>query len=342
MKDLQVADGSGLVAVVTPFHNAAPYLRECIESVLRQTWTNFSYVLVDNQSSDGSLDIAKEYADKDSRITVISTQRLLQQRDNFNFAMSHAPTKAAYCKLLCADDWMFPECLERMIEVAERDPRIGLVSSYHLVGTQIGGTGLPYDKTVYEGSDICRRQLLQGYFFFGSPTAVLYRGDVLRERRPFFNADSLHEDTEACYEILAARKFGFVHQILTYMRVDPTSTSGRVRNLNPRGLDKLICLIKYGSIHLNPSEFRAALAAHEKTYYRGYVRGLFSRSRKEFRQYHEAGHQRIGYRLRRTALIRAACIETANTLLNPLHTLAQLRAKVAWRHNNLRSTDNPR
>ena len=57
-----------LVSVVTPFYNTADYLRECIESVLAQTYTRFEYILVDNQSTDGSAEIAAEYSKRDSRI----------------------------------------------------------------------------------------------------------------------------------------------------------------------------------------------------------------------------------------------------------------------------------
>ena len=57
-------ESTPLVSVVTPFYNTRDYLAECIESVLRQTYTNWEYILVDNFSTDGSSEIAKHYADK--------------------------------------------------------------------------------------------------------------------------------------------------------------------------------------------------------------------------------------------------------------------------------------
>ena len=324
----QTMDQPPRVSVVTPFYNAAPYLRECVESVLRQTWTSFTYFLVNNQSTDGSLAIANECAQRDHRIRVVSTPRLLPQRENFNFAMAQAPLDSDYCKLLSADDWMYPECLERMIAVAETNPEICLVGAYHLKGTAVGGTGLPYHSSVFSGRDICRRQLLEGDFFFGSPTAVLYRGDLLRQRKPFYNAQSLHDDTEACYEILATRKFGFVHQIMTYMRVEPTSEYGRTQAWNPQGLDKLICLVKYGPLFLEDGELSAAMRAHERNYYGDYVRRLFSPGVREFVRYHQAGHERVGYRLRPAALLVASLREVANIVFNPLHSVLRLRAQL--------------
>ena len=60
-----------MVSVVTPFYNTAPYLAQCIESVLAQTYPHFEYILMDNCSTDGSAEIAETYARRDSRIRLI-------------------------------------------------------------------------------------------------------------------------------------------------------------------------------------------------------------------------------------------------------------------------------
>ena len=93
------------VSVVTPFHNTAPYLAQCIESVLAQTFTDFEYVLVDNQSTDGSSEIAERYAAKDARIRLQRTDRLLPQVQNYNFALSRISPGTRWCKLVQAAWW---------------------------------------------------------------------------------------------------------------------------------------------------------------------------------------------------------------------------------------------
>lgn len=60
-----------LISVIVPIYNSEDYLRECIESILEQTYSNLEIILVDDGSSDGSLSICQEYQEKDSRIRII-------------------------------------------------------------------------------------------------------------------------------------------------------------------------------------------------------------------------------------------------------------------------------
>ena len=68
---------SPLVSVVTPMYNTIDYIEECIESVRRQTYEHWDYVIVNNCSSDGSAEIARRYAELDPRIWVIDNATVL-------------------------------------------------------------------------------------------------------------------------------------------------------------------------------------------------------------------------------------------------------------------------
>src|SRR3970040_1020431 len=100
-----------LVSVLTPVYNGAPYLRECIESVLSQTYSNWEYTIVNNCSTDQTLTIAEEYARKDTRIRVCSNAVLLDVISNHNRAFRLVSPDSKYCKVVSGDDWLFPECL---------------------------------------------------------------------------------------------------------------------------------------------------------------------------------------------------------------------------------------
>src|SRR5437868_10080618 len=119
-----------LVSVITPVYNGEKYLAVCIESVLAQTYQNWEYVIVNNCSTDRSLEIAQAYAQQDARIRVHNNREFLKAMPNWNHALRQMATESAYCKIVHADDWLFPECLARMVEVAAAHPTVGIVSAY--------------------------------------------------------------------------------------------------------------------------------------------------------------------------------------------------------------------
>lgn len=100
-----------LISVIMPVYNAEEFLPQAIESVLGQTLQDFEFLCVDDGSTDGSLDILKAYAEKDSRVIV------LQQKNQFagvarNNGMAHA--RGQYYAFLDADDYYLPEFLETL------------------------------------------------------------------------------------------------------------------------------------------------------------------------------------------------------------------------------------
>ena len=220
------------VSVVTPVHNGAQYLAECIESVLGQTHQNWEYVIVDNCSQDDSVEIARRYAVKDARIRVQTNQEFLRAIPNHNRALRQISPESKYCKVVFADDWMFPECLEKMLAIAQQHSSIGIVSAYSLDGQRILWAGLPYPSTVVSGRDLCRKLFLEDLRVLGSATAMLYRADLVRNRDPFYCESGLHGDTETHVALLGNCDFGFVHQVLTFTRARQQSLSAISTELN--------------------------------------------------------------------------------------------------------------
>ena len=133
-----------LVTVVTPVFNAEAYIADCIESVLEQDYENWEYVVVDNRSTDGSLEIASEYATKDERVRVVAHDVPLAMLANWNRALRELSQASEYCKVLHADDWLYPECLARMVDVGERNSTAGIVGAYRLEESRVNLDGLPY------------------------------------------------------------------------------------------------------------------------------------------------------------------------------------------------------
>ena len=166
-----------LVSVLTPVYNGEEYLAECIQSVLGQTYQNWEYCIVNNCSTDRTLEIAKAYAQKDKRIRIHNNPAFVGCDENGNIAFQSISSSSKYCKVIHADDWMFPECLMEMVELAEAHPTIAIVSSYRLTNIRVTVQALPYASRVIPGRDICRMTLLGLPSVFGSPSAILIHAD---------------------------------------------------------------------------------------------------------------------------------------------------------------------
>jgi glycosyltransferase involved in cell wall biosynthesis len=243
-----------LVSVVTPFYNTADYLSECIQSVLSQTYCNFEYLLVDNQSTDGSASIASEYAAKDKRIRVIRNTTFVGQVANYNGALRHVASEARYVKMVQADDCIFPECLERMVAVGESHPTAVIISSYYLTGARVCGSGIDWPIECIPGRAASRLHLLEGRFLFGTPTTLMYRADLVAKRQPFYSESSLHEDTELCHEAMVDGDLGFVHQVLSYNRVGNSGILTAIETFQWQILDFYTTLRRCGPLSLSREE----------------------------------------------------------------------------------------
>ena len=188
-----------LVSVVTPFHDSAEDLEECIKSVLAQDYGNIEYILVDNESADGSGEIARRFAAIDDRVRFATTDELLPQVDNYNFALTLISRESKYVKICQADDWLFPSCVSEMVASFEAQDTTVLVSAYFHRGRRIDHLGLPVEIRHMCGRAACRLRLIDDVYLFGNPTVVMYRAEDVRSASPFFETGRLHEDTEACF-----------------------------------------------------------------------------------------------------------------------------------------------
>src|SRR6267143_3457518 len=114
-----IRESMPLVSVLTPAYNEEKYISECIESVQAQTYPNWEYAIVDNCSTDKTVEIARGYAAKDPRICVCNAETFVPAMANINRTFRRVSQESKYCKMVLADDWIFPECLERMVSLAE-------------------------------------------------------------------------------------------------------------------------------------------------------------------------------------------------------------------------------
>ncbi len=318
-------DPQPLVSIVTPLYNAERFLRKCIESVLRQTYENWEYLIVDNRSTDRSAEIAQAYAHREPRIRLHTNAQFLSPIQNHNHAFRLLSAEARYCKVVHADDWLFPNCLSEMVALAEAHPCVGIVGSYRLINRRVRSDGLPYPSTVVPGREMARASLLGGPYVFGSPTSLLIRADLIRRYGAFYNEANLHADTEACYELLRSCDFGFVHQVLTFTRRHPEAETSFARRYNTYALSQLLILKKYGPEFLSAAEFERRWRQVLDHYDRFLGRSLFELRERRFWAYHRDAADKLGIDVRWPRVFRGALFEVVDALRLPWRTLAKSR-----------------
>ena len=321
-----------LVSVVTPVYNGEKYIRECIESVLAQTHRNWDHTIIDNASTDRTAEIAREYAAADSRIRVRTNASLVPVIQNYNIAFRAISPQSRYCKPLAADDVLMPECLEKMVALAEAHPQVVMVGSYGIYSRpEMGayGRGIPYTVDVLHGRELCRLYLLgQSPAAFGAATMLLFRSDLVRSRPAFYNEDQLHADSEACLEVLEQGDFGFVHQILTIIRIEEGTLSSHSKRYNTALPFSLYLLGKYGPKYLSEEEVAARVAEKLRDYYRYLAWQLFRGRDRDFWNFHRAQLAAVGHPLSGLRLAVHAALYVLDELLNPKRAVERLVARL--------------
>lgn len=313
-----------LVSVLTPVYNAAPYLAECIESVLKQRYEHWEYIIVNNCSTDGTAEIAARYAASEPRITVVSNTRFVSMPANHNIAFGLMSPASTYCKVVSADDWITPDALERLVEVAERHPSAGIVGSYQLSAGQVRWTGLPRTVELIDGRDVCRRSLLTGLDVFGTPTSSLYRTSVVRASMPFFPHERPHADTSACYRALQSCDFAFVHEVLSTERVHDDRVTTGVQRLSMGDVAYLETLLDYGPVYLAPAELEHRRRDLLNRYYRFLGGCVWTLRGREFWQFHATRTKELGQPIAWGRVLKAAAAEALRELRAPMVALRKL------------------
>jgi glycosyltransferase involved in cell wall biosynthesis len=256
------------VCVLTPVYNGAEYLPQCVESVLAQDYPALEYTIVDNCSTDATAAIAKSYAVRDSRVRVVKGDTFVSAIANHNRAFALVPEHCKYCKVVSADDWITPDCIRKLVDIAELHPSVGLVGCYQRSGDQIKWQGMPHGVTFLPGREAARLGLLRGVHVLGTPTSVLYRADLVRGRTPFFPHDKSYADTSACYECFKEADFGFVHDVLSVERVHHKQWSNRMDRVAAGSVGYLDVLQSYGPAFMTCLEFQERRSAAFSRYYR--------------------------------------------------------------------------
>lgn len=173
-----------LVSVIMSVYNGEKYLVQAIDSILNQTYQNFEFIIIEDCSTDNSLDILEEYAKKDSRIKIIKKEKNIGIKgfiENLNLGISIA--KGKYIARMDQDDVSLPERFQKQVIFLENNPKISMVGTQidfineknEIIGEKIGA--LEHEEIVNKMTS--QIQLFHPVIMFRKDQNIQYREKFL-------------------------------------------------------------------------------------------------------------------------------------------------------------------
>ena len=182
-----------LVSVLMTSYNRENYIADAIQSVLDSTYKNIELIIVDDRSTDNTLEIARSFEKKDSRIRVYVNEVNLGDYDNRNKAASYA--NGEYLKYLDSDDIIYPYSIQIMVDYVQKYPHVGLVFCDYL--NQDNSAPFPITYSPY---DAYAYHYLKTHLFYAGPGGTIIPRKVFLEYGGFSGKRGLG-DTELWLKI---------------------------------------------------------------------------------------------------------------------------------------------
>lgn len=211
------------ISIVMPAYNCSKYIEAAVRSALRQTWTDFELIVIDDCSEDATPEIAARLAAEDDRILLLRNERNSGVSASRNTGTARA--RGEWIAFLDSDDLWREDKLEKQAALIQKHPDAVLCYTASAFMDECGHKSTyileAEDRTTYQG--LLRRNLL-------SCSSVMVRRDMML-RHPM-GGDRMHEDYAAWLLILreAQYAYGLNEPLLTYRISRLSKSSGRLRS----------------------------------------------------------------------------------------------------------------
>lgn len=255
------------LSVCIPVFNGADFLREAIDSVLEQDFRDLEVILVDNQSTDETISIIKSYTDP--RIKLFINDTNIGMVPNWNKAMEYATGK--YIKILPADDFIYPGCLQKQVAILENDKeeKICLVSGRRNIidekGKIILNRGFSRTEKLINGFAAISKNVRSGGNIIGEGGAVMFRKAILKKTGNFRSDIFYVLDIDLWYRMLLHGNLYVIPDTVSSFRVSKRSESVHVVNKQRKDLSDFI-----NKIYLN-KEYRLSWLSCKVGLFKSYL-----------------------------------------------------------------------
>jgi glycosyltransferase involved in cell wall biosynthesis len=243
------------VSVCVDSFNYGRFLREAIESVLEQSFRDFELIVADDRSTDGSVEIAQSYAQKDARVKTDVAPAHRGMVKNRNACLSLA--RGEYVKWLHADDFLCSrDALTRMVAALEANHAISLVASARRI---VNEQSKPIDtwscfnqERPIAGTTVIHHCLFEQRNLIGGPSAVMFRRALAA--RGFDEGFFVMADLEMWFHLLEQGCFSYIEEPLCAVRKHPSQQTEKDRSALAPALENRELLRHY--LHKNYVQLR--------------------------------------------------------------------------------------
>ncbi len=227
-----------------PNYNFSKFLPEAIDSALKQSYTNFEFIIIDNCSTDNSVEIIERFAKKDSRIFFKINKYNIGLVENLNLCLTYA--KGDYVKFLFSDDTLISDkAVGKMVSVLDAYENVSLVAtSRNMIDEQSNIIKILIEyhgKIGYLGTEIIKDCLIEQKNKIGEPSAVMFRKK--HAIRGFDDRYRQIVDLEMWFHILEQGNFAYIEEPLCSFRVHPLQQT-KVNAAGNVALDDSFLLIR--------------------------------------------------------------------------------------------------
>ena len=228
------------VSVLTPIYNTNPqYLRECIESVLNQTFKDFEFLILNDSPNNKEIEkIVKEYAKHDKRIKYIKNAKNIGITPSRNKLLKMA--KGEYIAIFDHDDISLPERLEKEVEYLDNNPDVGVVSCNTEWFPKKYITNHPVDNLEIKKA--------LTHVNIVAHTAMMVRKSVLQKYNIEYEEEfSPAEDYMLCLRLVEYTMFHNIPEILLKYRFQENNTTNRLwdKMVNADAMCRCYAIAKY-------------------------------------------------------------------------------------------------
>lgn len=216
--NMRINETNPAVSIIVPVYNAEKFLRECIESVLAQSFTNWEVLLVNDGSTDGSGEICRHYSELDKRIKLIT-----KPNGGLSSARNAGLDKAVgkYVFFLDSDDELYPHSISCLYDIAENYNVALVAGRYARMVTKPDSMRATGNVRLVDSRDLCMMILYRRGDVDNSACAKLYRRSLFDGLR-FYKG--WYEDLEIFHKVmLRADNVGITDGLVYFYRDNPSS-----------------------------------------------------------------------------------------------------------------------